>query len=110
MKIADLSEFIWEHLLEETSYGESLRCLGCGCVVLPDNDYLDLYVWDNGERRCDEAGGHYMVNLVNRHLNSADPDADLSPEDLAEIVTMIEKYTDGWSEQADLLARLGAPA
>ena len=108
MKIDRVSEFIWDNLLEETPYGDRLRSLSCGCMVIPDGDYLDLYIWDNGERSCDEAGGHYMVNLVNRSLNSADPDADLSPEELAEIVTMIEKYTEGWSEQADLLKALGA--
>lgn len=108
MKIADLSEFIWEHLLEETSYGRNIRALGCGCLVIPDGDYLDLYVWDKGDRRCPEVGGHRMVNLVTGWLDSVDPDADLSSEDLAEVVAMIEKYTDNWSEQPDLLERLGA--
>lgn len=105
MKTSDLSAFIKEHLLEGTSHGRNVYALGCGCLVIPDGDYLDLYVWDNGERRCDETGGHYMVNLVGRWLTSADPDADLSSEDLAEIVTMITKYTEGWGEQADLLER-----
>lgn len=108
MKIDTLSEFIWEHLLEETSYGGHIRCLSCGCVVLPDGDYLDLYVWDNGERRCDETTGHRMVNLVCRWLNGHYPENELDPGALAEIVTMITKYTEGWSEQADLLERLGA--
>lgn len=108
MKISDMSEFIAEHLLEETSYGRNVYALSCGCIVLPDGDYLDLYVWDNGERRCSEITSHYMVNLVCRWLNSVDPDADLSSEDLAEITAVIRKYTDNWPEQPDLLERLGA--
>ena len=49
MKIDTLSEFIWEHILEETSYGGNIRCLACGCVVLQDGDNVVYEFDEHGE-------------------------------------------------------------
>ncbi len=111
MAMSNIVDYVWNNMLEEVGSDtkpDFLRQLNCGCIVLRDGDYLDLYVWNSGERACTENYGHEMINLLYDAAMTAAGGEELEGEAHQEFMTLVRRYTNGWGEQDDILTALAA--
>jgi hypothetical protein len=104
-------EFVWGDLLTGVDENEDIRWLpSCGCIVRNDGEYLDLFVYDGGWAgdRCVDPDHELIWQMYYVVKKAEDIDAPPSDEDRAELVRLVKKYTNGWTDRAELLKKIGA--
>jgi hypothetical protein len=93
-QITRVIDIIWDNCLEPMPDIDYLRQLTCGCIVMRDHDYLDLFVWTGNTSQCEADYAHELI-LSTKGFSNGDDTA----ENVEEITAAVAAYTDGWGDE-----------